>query len=245
MAMIEFVRDYSDHSTDRGYQFEFRCDHCYSGFMSSYSPSMIGSAGSLLEAAGSVFGGIFGSVGNSAYDIQRAVGGPAHDRALQQAVTEVKEKFRRCQRCGKWVCKDVCWNDRASQCTGCNPKLEQEALSIRTQEQVSATAQQLRDKAADIDYTSGIDMHVGTQQQVNAGGYSPQASAQNAAYGATAAAASASRNCTSCGAALTGSKFCPECGASARPPEPKACGACGHTSSPTARFCEECGGKLG
>ena len=26
MAMIEFVRNYSDHSTDRGYQFEFRCD---------------------------------------------------------------------------------------------------------------------------------------------------------------------------------------------------------------------------
>ncbi len=80
MAMIEFVRNYSDHSTDRGYQFEFRCDHCYSGYMSSFQPSFIGTAGGLLEAAGNIFGGVLGSAGSSAYNIQRAVGGPAHDR---------------------------------------------------------------------------------------------------------------------------------------------------------------------
>jgi hypothetical protein len=72
MALIEFVRNYSDRSTDRGYQFEFHCDHCYSGFMSSFQPSLIGAAGGLLEVAGSLFGGILGSAGNSAYSIQRA-----------------------------------------------------------------------------------------------------------------------------------------------------------------------------
>ena len=53
MAMIEFVRNYTDHSTDRGYQFQFRCDQCSNGYMSSYEASMIGTAGGLLQAAGS------------------------------------------------------------------------------------------------------------------------------------------------------------------------------------------------
>src|SRR5579859_7542308 len=135
MAMIEFVRNYSDRSTDRGYQFEFRCDHCGNGYMSSYEPSLIGTAGGLLQAAGSLFGGFLGSAGNSSYEIQRAIGGPAHDRALQTAVAEVKQKFERCQRCGEWVCKEICWNEGARQCTGCTPKYEQEVISMRTQAQ--------------------------------------------------------------------------------------------------------------
>lgn len=28
MALIQFTRNHSDHSTDRGYQFEFFCDRC-------------------------------------------------------------------------------------------------------------------------------------------------------------------------------------------------------------------------
>lgn len=174
MAMIEFVRNYSDHSTDRGYQFEFHCDHCYSGYMSSFDPSVIGAAGGLLQAAGSIFGGFLGSAGSSAYDIQRAIGGPAHDRALQQAVTEVKQKFRRCQRCGKWVCAEICWNDQAAQCTGCTPKYEQEVISLRTQAQISATQDQLREKASDIDYVSGIDMNPDAQVRINPGARVPQ-----------------------------------------------------------------------
>jgi hypothetical protein len=174
MAMIEFVRNHTDHSTDRGYQFEFRCDHCYSGYMSTFDPSVIGAAGGLLQAAGSIFGGVFGSAGSTAYDIQRAIGGPAHDRALQNAVTEVKQKFRRCQRCGKWVCAEICWNDRAAQCTGCTPKYEQEVISMRTQAQIYATQTQLREKADGTDYVSEIDMNPDAQVRIQPGGRSPQ-----------------------------------------------------------------------
>lgn len=180
MAMIEFVRSYTDHSTDRGYQFEFRCDHCYSGYMSSFDPSVIGAAGGLLQAAGSIFGGLLGSAGSSAYDIQRAIGGPAHDRALQQAVVEVKQKFRRCQRCGKWVCAEICWNDRAAQCTGCTPKYEQEVISLRNQAQISATQDQLHEKAAQIDYVSEIDMNPDAQVRFNPSAPNPQLQSQNA-----------------------------------------------------------------
>ncbi|HTH53287.1 MAG TPA: zinc ribbon domain-containing protein [Edaphobacter sp.] len=258
MAMIEFVRNYSDHSTDRGYQFEFRCDHCNSGYMSSFEPSMIGAAGGLLEAAGSIFGGFLGSAGNSAYDIQRAIGGPAHDRALQNAVTEVKQKFRRCQRCGKWVCAEICWNDRAAQCTGCTPKYEQEVISMRTQAQISATQEQLREKALGTDYVSEIDMNPDAQVRINPGAQAPQLHVENPSDGGwqtvpaivgTSSGQSkvanqlpSSSHCTACGASLTGGKFCAACGAAVV--VSKICGGCGHVSPATARFCEDCGSRL-
>ncbi|MDE1177674.1 MAG: zinc ribbon domain-containing protein [Edaphobacter sp.] len=282
MATIEFVRNYTDHSTDRGYQFEFRCDHCYSGYMSSFDPSVIGAAGGLLQAAGSLFGGLLGSAGSTAYDIQRAIGGPAHDRALQQAVTEVKQKFRRCQRCGKWVCAEICWNDRAAQCTGCTPKYEQEVISMRTQAQIEATRDQLREKADQTDYVSEIDMNPDAQVRIQPGGQNPQLGAQAGGWQATLGAqqpalaepagwqtlpqstsaapqsaewqtvhvtpppvanVSASSHCTGCGATLTGGRFCANCGAPAA--VPKRCAGCGHVSAPAAKFCEDCGTKLG
>ena len=266
MAMIEFVRNYSDHSTDRGYQFEFRCDHCSNGYMSSYQASLIGTAGGFLQAAGNIFGGLLGRAGNSSYEIQRAIGGPAHDRALQQAVAEVKEKFHRCQRCGQWVCAEICWNESAAQCTGCNPKYEQEVISLRTQAQVQATQQQLQEKARGTDYVSGIDMRPDAQVRFNPRVPAEQLAPQNSflppsmqqpssllethpyapvAQGSPVPASPASTLCTACGASLNGHKFCGSCGAEAAAPAAKVCAACGHSSSPSARFCEECGDKLG
>jgi hypothetical protein len=274
MAMIEFVRNYTDHSTDRGYQFEFHCDHCRNGYMSSYDPSIVGTAGGLLQAAGSLFGGLLGNAGNSSYEIQRAIGGPAHDRALQKAVTEVKEKFRRCQRCGSWVCAEICWNESASQCTGCTPKYEQEVISMRTQAQIQATQEQLQEKAHGTDYVSGIDMNPDSQVRFNPtatsppiaapvqhGGFLPQAMQTEMtapAVGSTGAgwndvgvpvsaapaAPVAGAVCSACGETLTGGKFCSGCGAPVAP-VPKSCAGCGHMSGPAARFCEECGGRLG
>ena len=272
MAMIEFVRNYSDRSTDKGYQFEFHCDHCGNGYVSSYQASLIGTAGSFLQAAGNMFGGILGSAGRSSYEIQRAIGGPAHDRALQEAVAEVKQKFEQCKRCGQWVCREICWNQTAAQCTGCTPKYEQEVISMRTQAQLQATQEQLQEKAKGTDYVSGISMGQDVQVQFSPGGHTfglPGQSAAKpgeflpsgwqgteaakgqtgvaggAAWGDVGTPAAVGKNCASCGAALTGGRFCPGCGAATAPPVAKACGACGHVSGPAARFCEDCGGKLG
>ncbi|MFN7134059.1 MAG: hypothetical protein ACK4N5_18420 [Myxococcales bacterium] len=84
--IIQFVKNYDDLSTDKGYQFKFYCDHCHNGYMSSFEASMMGMASSFLSAAGSMFGGILGNAGHSAYEIQRAVGGKAHDAALKKAM---------------------------------------------------------------------------------------------------------------------------------------------------------------
>ena len=53
MPMIQFVNNYDDLSTDRGFQFKFHCDKCGNGFMSRFQMSTIGTAGSLLRAASS------------------------------------------------------------------------------------------------------------------------------------------------------------------------------------------------
>jgi hypothetical protein len=36
MSAIEFVRNYDDLSTERGFQYKFYCDKCGNGFLSSY-----------------------------------------------------------------------------------------------------------------------------------------------------------------------------------------------------------------
>ena len=86
MALIQFTKNHTDHSTDKGYQFEFFCDRCRNGFMSEFDPSVAGLAAGALRTAGSLFGGMFGQVGNSTYEIERAVRGPGHDKSFREAI---------------------------------------------------------------------------------------------------------------------------------------------------------------
>src|SRR5947209_1830517 len=86
MANIEFTGNYDDLSTDRAYQFKFYCEKCGNGYLSTFQSSKLGLAASAASVAGNLFGGLFGRVSDTAYEIQRAVGGPAHDAALKEAV---------------------------------------------------------------------------------------------------------------------------------------------------------------
>ena len=230
MAMIQFVSNYEDLSTDRGYQFKFFCDKCGNGYMSRFQPSATGTAGSLLRAAGSLFGGWASSAGDSAYEIQRTVGGKAHDAALAKAVAEGKEHFHQCSRCGKWVCPEICWNAQAGQCEDCAPDYQEELASAHAHAKADATRQQLHEKAQQTDYVSKIDM---SAESVT------KAPARPAAQAAPAAAA----NCSSCGAQVGKAKFCPECGTPTKPPR-VACRGCGHEPENPTKFCPECGAKM-
>ena len=100
MVAIRFTGNYEDLSTDRGYQFKFYCEKCHNGYMSSFKASTIGMLGSAARAASSLFGGFLGNVADSSYEVQRAVGGGAHDSALKDAVDEVAPIFKQCTRCG-------------------------------------------------------------------------------------------------------------------------------------------------
>src|SRR3954452_18093115 len=89
MVAIRFTGNYEDLSTDRGVQFKFYCEKCNNGYMSTFETSTIGVLGSAARAASSLFGGFFSNVADSSYEVQRAVGGPAHDSALKKAVDEI------------------------------------------------------------------------------------------------------------------------------------------------------------
>ena len=233
MSMIQFVSNYEDLSTDRGYQFKFHCDKCGNGFMSRYQPSTLGTAGSLLRAAGDIFGGWASSAGNSAYEVQRSVGGKAHDEALRKAVEEGKEHFHQCSRCGRWVCPEVCWNASAGQCEECAPDYREEFASSHAQAKVQAARQQLDEKARATDYVAAADMSAGATERA------PGAALAEQQQEATAAA-----RCISCGAAMGKAKFCPECGTPAKAARP-ACSSCGHEPEGVPKFCPECGTKMG
>jgi hypothetical protein len=57
---IQFTRNYNDLSTNRGFQFEFFCDRCGTGFRTRFEASALGTMAGALEAASSLFGGVFG-----------------------------------------------------------------------------------------------------------------------------------------------------------------------------------------
>lgn len=227
MGLINFVANYDDLSTDRGYQFRFKCDKCGNGHMTRYQASTLGMAQSLLNVAGSLFGGM-GSMGNAAYEVQRAVGGQAHDAALAEAVEEARGSFRQCTRCGKWVCPEVCWNAKVNLCEGCAPDYQEELAANHAQAKAQATSRQLHEKADQTAYVSGVDT-------------SPDA--HIAAQTAATNLEPVKRVCTGCGSTLdAGSKFCGECGQKVADSGPKTCGKCGTVA--TAKFCPECGERM-
>ncbi|TGE06258.1 zinc ribbon domain-containing protein [Hymenobacter fodinae] len=212
--LIQFVANHDDLSTDKGFQFKFYCDKCRNGHMSRFQPNSIGIAGELMRAAGSLFGGSFYDAGTAAYHVQRAIGGKAHDAALEKAVQEGKTYFKQCTRCGNWVCPDVCWNHSANLCETCAPD-EQEELSAQ---QRQAAREQIHTKTREQDYTKGLDF-------LNTGGLVQCQNCQ-------AKLAPGQKFCPTCGtpntAAQAKDKFCGDCGASVKPEQ---------------RFCAECGGK--
>jgi membrane protease subunit (stomatin/prohibitin family) len=206
MALIQFTRNHTDHSTDKGSQFEFFCDRCKNGFMTEFKPSMVGMAGSALRMAGGLFGGLLGQAGSNSYEIERMVRGPAHDKAFHEAVEETKPNFRQCPKCTHWVCKSSCWNDKRSLCFDCAPDMETELASA----QAHGAVEQMKEKVRTQDLTRDMDL-------------TSEAAALCPACGARTQGGKFCPDCgkplrpkTECGRCGTkyeaGTKFCPECG---------------------------------
>ncbi|HZF09500.1 MAG TPA: zinc ribbon domain-containing protein [Thermoanaerobaculia bacterium] len=206
MATIEFTGNYDDLSTDKGYQFKFYCEKCHNGYMSTFKSSKLGLAASAMEVASGLFGGVFGKVADSAYQVQRAVGGPAHDSALHEAVAEIRPLFKQCTRCGRWVCEPICFNKKAQLCEWCAPDLDEEIAAA----QAEAAREQVVEKARTVDWTKGHDLAVAggalcksCGAKLTGGKFCPECGTP----------VSAKKTCQGCGAEVEGSpKFCPECG---------------------------------
>jgi len=206
MALIQFTRNHRDHSTDKGFQFEFFCDRCGNGFKSEFIPSAIGMAASVLRTAGGLFGGILGSAGSNSYEIERAIQGPAHDKAFREAVEAAKSNFRQCPKCTHWVCQATCWNAKRALCYACAPDIETEIAAA----QVQTTVDQMKEKVRQQDLTKTLDLtseavalcpSCGARTQ--GGKFCPECGNQ----------LRPKNECGSCHATYEpGAKFCPECG---------------------------------
>ena len=206
MVAIRFTGNYEDLSTDRGNQFKFYCEKCHNGYMSTFRTSKVGMIGSAARVAGSLFGGVFGSVADSTYEVQRAIGGPAHDAALKEAVDEIAPIFKQCSRCGNWVCEPICWNKKAGLCENCAPDLDEEMASA----QAAAAREQIHEKARTVDWTKSRDVAQVSGAVCPSCGAKTQGGKFCQECGGTL---SAKKTCGQCGHEAEGSpKFCPECG---------------------------------
>ncbi|HEX7540637.1 MAG TPA: zinc ribbon domain-containing protein [Anaerolineales bacterium] len=210
---IEFTSNYSDHSTDRGFQFEFNCDRCGTGYRTRFQPFTAGTISSAMNTASSLFGGIFSSAANVGEQVRSASWQKARDDAFVNAVEELKPDFVQCPRCSSWVCRKSCWNTQRGLCKKCAPDMGVEmaaAQASRTVEEIwahSKVAEGDREMLKDESWRAGVRA-----------------------------------TCPQCNAPLAeNAKFCPECGAAIL--AEKICTKCGAKVKPGTKFCPDCGTK--
>jgi hypothetical protein len=122
------------------------------------------------------------------------------------AVAEGKAYFKKCTRCGKWVCPETCWNPERGMCENCAPDLQEEAAAA----QAEAAKEQIWEKAKTVDQTGGLD--VGVKQMAVCPG--------------CGAKVGAGKFCGECGKELRPKDACGACGAKMAPAA-KFCGECG------------------
>lgn len=207
---IEFVRNYSDLSTNKGFQFEFYCDRCGSGYRTHFKPSVTGTMTSMLDAAGSLLGGIFNSAADVGQRVQSVTWEKAHDAAFDDACTELKKDFIQCPHCLSWVCRRNCWNEKNGLCKECAPDLGVEmaaAQSSKSVEEVWAHA-----AMAEEDKKLGVE---NWRETIRATCPKCEAPLQTNAKFCPECGARLKDNtkCSGCGTKLSpGTKFCPECG---------------------------------
>jgi len=214
MTKIAFTRNYSDLSTNQGFQFEFNCDRCRSGYRTGFQANALGTVSSALGAASSMFGGVFGRAADLGERARSAAWEKAHDEAFTKAMEELKPDFIQCPRCSSWVCKKSCWNTNKGLCKNCSPDLGVEmaaAQSSRTVEEIwahSKMAEEDREMLTEKSWREGVRA-----------------------------------TCPTCNAPLPEKvKFCPECGGKIE--SAKHCTECGAKLNPGIKFCSECGKKV-
>ena len=211
---IEFTRNHSDLSTGQGFQFEFFCDRCGTGFRTPFKAWVVGSVAGMMDAANSLFGGVFGKAADMSERVRSAAWETAHDQAFNGAMKEIKSDFMQCPRCSTWVCRKSCWNQERGLCKNCAP---QEAV-----EMAAAQASMTKDKIWESAQIAEAD-----QPLMKAESYAKKLKAA----------------CSNCGASLLpGAKFCAECGAKVQ--VVLHCTECGLQLRPEAKFCPSCGTKV-
>ncbi len=196
-----FTNNYSDLSDENGYQFEFRCDICGSGYRSEFQRSALGTAGNILGGVSNLVGGLWGAA-NAANSIKDVTNRGARDEALKKATNEIMHLFQRCPRDNKWV-DETCWNTSRGLCVGCAPNLAAEMEAERSNVEMS----QMREAMSTQTVFSG---DTSAKQTVCANCGKPVASEK---FCANCGTPTGQNKCSQCGADLAaGARFCGNCG---------------------------------
>ena len=196
-----FTNNYSDLSDERGYQFEFRCDICGSGYRSDFQRSSLGTASSLLGGASQLVGGLWGA--RSAADtIHNVTDRGARDAALQKASNEIMPLFKQCPRDHRWV-DETCWNEERGLCVNDAPKLATEMEAERASVQLNQMRQAMQS-------TTQFGGDTSTRATVCTNCGKPVGSEKFCSNCGTPVGLA---KCKSCGNDLAaGTKFCGNCG---------------------------------
>ena len=196
-----FTSNYQDLSSDQGYQFEFRCDICGSGYRSEFEKNLLGMGGSILGGASNLIGGLWGAR-NAADAAQEITDRGARDKALQKASNEIMPLFHRCVRCNNWV-DETCFNKQRGLCVNCAPNLAAEMEAERS----SVELDQMRQKMQDQQVFSG-DVSARATECPSCG--KPVGSEK---FCGNCGGALGIAKCGKCGAELaSGLRFCGNCG---------------------------------
>lgn len=207
---IQYTRNYNDLSNDHGFQFEFFCDRCNSGFRTRFQASALGMVSGALDTASGLLGGFFGQAANISDRVRTASWQKARDDAFEKALEELKGEFAQCPRCNSWVCRARCWNTKRGLCKNCAPDLgvEMSAAQVsRSVEEIWAHAAMAEEdkKLAEGNWRETIVATCPECEQPLASNvkFCPNCGAQ----------LKKAAHCTECGAKLQpGAKFCAECG---------------------------------
>ena len=128
---IPVIGDVRDMCSESGYQWEFRCTRCSTGYRSPFEQNLTGHGRSLLRMAGHWFGG---KVATASYTMDSASSnrygdgdGANKNRHYAKAVEAMLPQFRQCRGCNRWTCAQQCWNEPAGQCLECAPARQRPA----------------------------------------------------------------------------------------------------------------------
>ncbi|OQB44527.1 MAG: Double zinc ribbon [Parcubacteria group bacterium ADurb.Bin159] len=215
-----FTDNFSDDSTEAGFQFTFNCAVCGEGYQTEFIPSKSYKKKGFFKTVGGIIGAASQVAGkyNVGYGIERGTDAISerfgqmspewrkeHDAAFEGSQTEARAHFHRCPKCTNWVCEN-CWNEQINLCVSCGPR---EAVEIAV-----ARAQKIaEDIAAKTSMTQVFTGEIENKQTL----------------------------CPACGKPSGSGKFCVNCGASL---ELVVCSKCGAKNPVGIKFCGNCGEKL-
>lgn len=213
--LIAFNDNFADNSTEAGFQFTFFCNNCREGYKTRFIESRTYKKRSFFKGLGDVLGVVSQLTGRDLGGLERGsdviserFGGMSpdwhkeHEAAFEMAQNDAKGHFKRCPKCGQWVC-DSCWNGQAGLCVTDAPRENVEVAAARSKKMV-------QDIEAAAQSTPVFTGRIDARQTICAKCGKP---------------AGEGKFCGNCGAPL-GMPKCPKCGAENQPGM-NFCGGCG------------------